>query len=560
MSLFTLDAGPLATAFAAACSRLDAIGFADLLWNARASSWPTDPDTQAAIAHRLGWVRALEVVEPQLPRVTAFAEDVRARGFTDVVLLGMGGSSLAPEVFRQVVGVAPGYPRFRILDSVDPDEVRSAFERAPTTLFVLASKSGSTIEPNAMAAEARRRVEAAGLTWGTRVVAITDQDTALHARSAQEAFGDVFVNPSDIGGRYSALSFFGLVPAALMGADLHALISAARSMETACRQSVAADNPGLALGALMAAGALNGRDKLTLMLPKTLASCGLWIEQLVAESTGKDGVGIVPIANEDPAVPLGTDRLAVAVSLGSEPAPDLLARAPEAGVPWMHLAMRDTMALGAEFLRWEVATAAAGLLLDVNPFDEPNVQQAKRATRTLLDMHQDQGRLSEPTVRATTDGVRISMSAAAETRVDSDPRGCLRRLARPGDYVAVLPYLPPSDLEFEGALVALRLAIGRATGCATMLGYGTRYLHSTGQLHKGGPNSGAFVVIVAEGAPDLPIPGEPFTFGILEAAQALGDFESLDRANRRALFVRLPRRDPALLARVAEFLLGPDQE
>ncbi len=557
MTAFTFDPGPLSGALATACARLEAVGFADLLWHQRASSWPTDPDTQALIAQRLGWVRALDVVEPQLPRLKAFAEGVRAEGFTDVVLLGMGGSSLAPEVFRQVVGVAAGFPRFRVLDSVDPDEVRSAFERASTTLFVLASKSGSTIEPNAMAAEARRRVEAAGLTWGTRVAAITDPDTALHIRAVREAFRDVFVNPSDIGGRYSALSFFGLVPAALMGADLGALVAAARSMEADCRQPIAADNPGLALGALMAAGALNGRDKLTLMLPPALASCGLWIEQLVAESTGKRGVGVVPIANEDVAVPLGADRLIVAVSLGTEPTlTDPLRRARDAGLPWAQLTMPNASALCAEFLRWEIATAAAGLLLDVNPFDEPNVAQAKSATRTLLDVHRERGALPEPAPRASIDDVRICMSTAADARIDSDPRGCLRRLTEPGDYVAILPYLPPSDLAFEQALVELRHAIGRATGSATMLGYGPRYLHSTGQLHKGGPNSGVFVVIVADGAIDLPIPGEPFSFGVLEAAQALGDFESLDRANRRALFVRLPRRDPALLTLVANFLLG----
>jgi glucose-6-phosphate isomerase len=569
MTPFTLDTGSLSTAFAEACARLDTEGVADLLWHKRASAWPGDAATQGVIANRLGWVTALDFVTPHLPRLRAFAERVCADGFTDVVLLGMGGSSLAPEVLRQVLGVAPGHPRFRILDSVDPDEVRSALVRASTTLFVLASKSGSTIEPNAMAAEAARRVEAAGLEWGTRVVAITDEGTSLHARATREHFRDIFVNPSDIGGRYSGLSFFGLVPAALMGADLNALVAGAREMETACRRSTAAENPGFALGAFMAAGALHGRDKLTLILPDGLASFGLWVEQLVAESTGKQGVGVIPIAGESSDVPFGLDRLVVAVSIDSAalgaaaspagsllPSPADLDRARAAGAPVMRLTMSNVHGLGAEFLRWEVATTAAGLLLTINPFDEPNVAEAKAATRTCLNVYIAEGRLPDPEPFDTIAGLRVSMSRAARALVGDDPRGSVRRLARPGDYVGLLPYLPPSHAEFEQALTSLRRSIGTTTGCATMWGYGPRYLHSTGQLHKGGPDSGVFVIVTANGAEDLAIPDEAFSFGVLEAAQALGDFTSLGNAGRRAIYVHLPRREPALIADVAALLLN----
>src|SRR5688572_2449031 len=299
MTAFSISPGPLSAAFAESCSRLDRSAFADALWSRRLDVWTDDVATQRLIANRLGWLGAIDFITPQVPRLRTFGESIRSEGFTDIVLLGMGGSSLAPEVLRQVLGVADGYPRFRMLDSVDPDAVRAAMENAATSLFILASKSGSTIEPNVMAAEAGRRLFAAGeAQWASRFIAITDRDTLLHRRAVDEAFRDVFVNPADIGGRYSALSFFGMVPAALMGADLDRILGAAREMESACRVSPAADNPGLALGALMAAGAGAGRDKLTLLLPGRLQSLGLWVEQLVAESTGKHGKGVVPIAGE----------------------------------------------------------------------------------------------------------------------------------------------------------------------------------------------------------------------------------------------------------------------
>jgi glucose-6-phosphate isomerase len=546
---FAIDPSAKTPALAQAHDRLSRSSFADALWSKRLETWTSDPATQKAIGNRLGWLVAIEFVAGHAARLRECAAAVQRDAFTDVVLLGMGGSSLAPEVLRRVVGVAPGYPNFRMLDSTDPEAVRGAFARAGTSLFVLASKSGTTIEPNVMAAEAQRRLRDAGVSSpGSRFIAITDQGTALHQRAQAEGFRDIFVNPSDIGGRYSALSFFGMVPAALMGIDVDALLQSARAMASACRDANPESNPGLALGALMASSARSGRDKLTLLLPERLEAFGMWVEQLVAESTGKHGKGVIPIAGEASTAPMTSDRLIVAMSLGGD--------APRSTGGSMTLSMSDTHALGAEFFRWEVATAAAGFLLDINPFDEPNVQQAKDATRRLLDAYTAQRRLPIAEPHAAIDGVRLTLSQAAQDALDGAAATSFLRTIKPGDYCAVLAYLPPDTSPFASGLEAFRSAVGSRAQCATMLGYGPRYLHSTGQLHKGGPNSGVFVIVTAEAGEDLEIPGEPFSFGILEMAQGVGDFQSLDRTGRRAVQLHLPARDPALLSKVTELLVN----
>ncbi len=404
-----------------------------------------------------------------------------------------------------------------------------------------------------MAAEAQRRVVAAGhAQWGSRFIAITDENTVLHRRALQEQYREVFVNPTDIGGRYSALSFFGMVPAALMGVDLDRLIAGARDMETACRVSDAAQNPGLALGALMAAGAATGRDKVTLVGPDALRSFGLWVEQLVAESTGKQGKGVVPITGEASSLPWSDDRVAVVISLAGQTD---TARSIPSDSPRASLEMVDAHAIGAEFLRWEVATAAAGLLLGINPFDEPNVQQAKEATRALLEIYQQRQQMPFPESHASVGGARLTLSSAAEQQLDGAAATSFLRLAGHDTYVCLLVYLPPEAPPFDAALDSFRTQTGRSTGRPTMFGYGPRYLHSTGQLHKGGPNNGVFIIVAADAADDLPIAGEPFSFGVLEMAQAIGDFQSLDRTGRRALMVHLPRRDVITLEGVTRALL-----
>jgi len=561
VTTFAIEPGPL-TALEDSYARLDRLRFADALWRKQLDVWSADPAVQSLIATRLGWLDALNVVTPQLPRLRAFADGVRRDGFTHVVLLGMGGSSLAPEVLRQVLAAQNSTPSFHVLDSVDPDAVRAAMAHAATSLFIVASKSGSTIEPTTMAAEAKRRVIEAGHTqWASRFVAITDEGTGLHRSATADGFRDVFVNPSDIGGRYSALSLFGMVPAALMGLDLDRLLAGARAMESACRIAQSRDNPGLALGAVMNAGFERGRDKMTLLLPKRLESFGLWIEQLVAESTGKHKKGIVPISGESAEMsPLdtsgttssgGDDRVVVVVRVGDEtPEAGVLDRAKASGAPAVTIQLPDVYALGAEFLRWEVATATAGLLMAINPFDEPNVKQAKDATSALLTVYEQRKRLPLPEPQAEINGVRLTLSEAAQAALSGAPATSFLRVIGRGDYVCLLAFLPPDDTRFDGVLKEFRTKSGVRGDCATMFGYGPRYLHSTGQLHKGGANNGVFVVIVAEADEDLPIPDHPFSFSVLETAQAVGDFQSLDREQRRALLVTMPRRDPELLRRV----------
>ena len=546
---FAIDPGPLDLALEHAYVRLSTCRFAEALWARRLDVWAGDADVRRTIGNRLGWLDAAGAMRPHVPRLRALAQAVSDAAFSDVVLLGMGGSSLAAEVLRAVVGSAPGYPRLHVLDTIDPESVRAAMDRPATSLFIVASKSGSTIEVSSLAAEAERRVQEAGVADpGSHFVAITDEHTSLHRRAVDRGFRDVFINPGDVGGRYSALTYFGLVPAALMGMDVDALLASAQAMADACRVDDPRRNPGLALGAALAAAALTGRDKLTLVLPGRLERLGLWIEQLVAESTGKQGKGIVPIAGESSGATLGADRLVVVMTLGASASPN-------APAPVVTLDLHDLTALGAEFVRWEVATATAGLLLDINPFDEPNVQQAKEATRVLLEAFRSGGRLPSGEPDAALDGVRVTLTGAARSGLRGRTPLAFLTLLRPGDYFGLLAYLPPDDERFAPGLQQLRTAVAARAGCATMLEYGPRYLHSTGQLHKGGPNSGVLVIVTAEPPVDLPVPGEPYSFGTLELAQAAGDFQALDRAQRRALHVHLPSRDPRLLQYVSEKLL-----
>ena len=553
----SLDPGPLARQLGVTHAHLERTRFADALWQRRLDVWSPDPATRQAIGERLGWLASLDVVQPMVARLEAFAGTVRAE-FTDVVLLGMGGSSLAPEVMRRIVGVSAGFPRFRMLDSVDPAAVRDAMSHAATTLFVFASKSGSTIEPNVMAAEARRRVEDAGHPWGSRFIAITDEGTALHQRALANHFRDIFINPSDIGGRYSALSLFGLVPAALMGQPIAPMLTHARAMAEACRLADPRSNPGLALGAMLATAAQAGRDKLTLVVPPRLASFGLWVEQLVAESTGKQGKGIVPIVGEAPLAEYDGDRVAVVLELPGEHADlDVIDRLRASGAPVVTLRMSSVLALGAEFFRWEVATATAGFLLGINPFDQPNVQQAKEATGGLLAAFEANGSLPALAIDASFDDVHLTLSDAAREQLrGAGARAFLGTVGR-GDYLGIMAYVSPGDAALAQVFEHFRSQAGALTRAATMFGYGPRYLHSTGQLHKGGPPNGVFVIISPVQSDDLAIPGERYSFGTLGAAQAYGDFASLNQAGRRALLLRVPSPNPSAIAQTLKGLLPP---
>ena len=514
------------------------------LWQRQPSTWSGAPDVQAKIANRLGWLDSPALMSRSIDRLQAFAAGIRRDGFTDVVLLGMGGSSLAPEVLRSIVGVAPGWPRFHMLDSTDPDGVRAVDTPPAHTLYVLASKSGGTIEPNMLAAHFRRRLEDVGVKpWADHFVAITDDGTVLANRARSEKFRDVFINPSDIGGRYSALSFFGMVPSALMGQDVAAIVGWGQHMLTASDPSSgdALGNPSAALGLFIGAAARAGRDKLTLLVPPELESFGLWTEQLVAESTGKHGVGVVPVTGEPlgDLAAYGRDRAFVVVNRGASPDPRA-ASLEAAGHPVATIDWTEPLSIGAEFVRWEIATAIAGALLEINPFDEPNVQQAKDATSDLLGKYKATGALPRSAPDLTLpNGVTLTASRKAREALAGRPATELLSVLGDGDYFALLAYLATgSDLLVD--LAAVRRDVRDRAHVATTLGIGPRYLHSTGQLHKGGRATGVFLLITSAPKADLDIPGEPFTFGTLEQAQALGDFASLDAAGRRAVHAHLP--------------------
>jgi hypothetical protein len=473
---------------------------------------------------------------------------VRAAGYRRAVLLGMGGSSLAPEVLRATFGVRPGFLDLSVLDTTDPATLL-AVDRSldlDQTLFLVASKSGTTIETLSHFAYFWQRSGGRG----TQFVAITDADTPLEALARERGFRRVFINPPDIGGRYSALSYFGLVPAALLGVDLGALLDRAARLAEAC--VTPQDNPGAQLAAALAGAALAGRDKLTLILPPELVAFGDWVEQLIAESTGKQGRGIVPVIDEPlgPSAVYGPDRLFVRLALEAAPEPPQLAALVAAGHPAVTLPLRDPFDLGGEFFRWEFATALVGVLLGIDPFDEPNVQEAKDATARVLAEYERLGRLPEPELAARANGV--ALAGARGRSVEEALRAFLAQ-ARPGDYLALQAYLPYQPA-VRAALQELRVRLRDHLRVATTLGFGPRFLHSTGQLHKGGPNSGLFVQLVGDDAEDAPIPGRPYTFGVLKRAQALGDLRALEARGRRVCRVALQGDLAASLRHLAALL------
>ena len=495
------------------------------IWDRDHTVWSDDP---TEITDRLGWLTVSRDMTEHVGDLRAFAEEVRAAGFKDIVLLGMGGSSLGPEVIRQGIGSTPGFPRLTVLDSTAPARVATVTGSIDParTIFIVSSKSGGTIEPLSFYKHFRNLVENAvgSERAGGHFVAITDAGTSLGALAAADGFRRTFENPPDIGGRYSVASFFGLVPAALAGVDCHKLLDSVSEMASRCEAGVGVrNNPGGWLGAVMGAMALEGRDKLTLTASPAIASFGLWVEQLLAESTGKNATGIVPIAGEPLLSPdaYGQDRVFVYMRLsGDENAQADIAmeRLAGAGHPVITLSLDDVYDIGAEFFRWEMATAVAGNLLGIHPFDQPNVQQAKDATNRVLETYLDDGALpSGETFGSLPD---------------------LLQQATAGDYLAIMTYAEETD-GVSNAVATLRQRVMRDCGIGTTFGYGPRFLHSTGQLHKGGPASGLFLQMTVDVDADIEIPGEPYSFGVLVAAQSLGDYEALRETGRRVARVNL---------------------
>jgi len=495
-------------------SRLQADDVLRRIWAGDHTVWRPDP---AEIADRLGWLTVHEQIRERVDDLRAFARECAADGLRFALLAGMGGSSLAAEVFREVYGVAQGSLDLRVLDTTHPDQILDLEQEVDLdrTLVVVSSKSGTTIETRSHLEHLWERVGD-----GSRFVAITDPGTPLAGIAEERGFRRVFENPPDIGGRYSALSLFGLVPAALIGGDLEGLLRGASGMAKACAEDVvASENPAARLGALMGEAALAGRDKLTLVLEQELVPFTGWIEQLIAESTGKDGTGIVPVEGGvlGPPGVYGADRLFVALGRGG--GGPLLSWLERAGNP-VERFDGEGVGLGTEMFRWELAAAVAGAILGIHPFDQPDVESAKEATRRILESggvpHADPG----------------------------DLPGLLAE-AEPPRYFAVQAYLPRTD-EIVSRVRTVQLRVRDLKRTAATLGFGPRYLHSTGQLHKGGPPTGLFVQVLEPPDRDLPVPGADYTFGELLAAQAAGDLEALRGRGRPVARVTLSELEDAV--------------
>ncbi|MBC7811421.1 MAG: bifunctional transaldolase/phosoglucose isomerase [Burkholderiales bacterium] len=519
------------------------------IWAHEGSLWKDNAAVITKVENRLGWLDVLTTIDRA--RLQGLQDSVRGGIFKHVVLLGMGGSSLAPEVLSLTFGKQDGFPDLHMLDTTDPvriKEVTDAIDPA-SSLFIVSSKSGGTVETSSLYQHFWKITG----EKGAQFIAITDPDSDLEKLARDKGFRDLYLNPADIGGRYSALSYFGMVPAALIGLDLNALWASAEEMAQGCGANVpASSHPGLQLGALLGTLGLQGRDKICIYCSPSISSFGNWIEQLIAESTGKEGVGLLPVVGATVGKPhdYSSDRQIIYLRVDGDDNDEIdagIKMLREAGHPRVTLYLPDKFAIAGEFFRWEYATAIAGKILNINPFDEPNVAEAKEATSRLLKLYIEEGALPASEPALTGDGLSLyaneqflnplyelcqhhgydsaTLTGLLAAQVNS---------TRAGDYFALLAYLPPTA-EINEALEDIRRRLRHVTKRAITLGYGPRYLHSTGQLHKGGPNNGVFFEFTYDNPFDLDIPGSPYSFGTLKNAQALGDLETLQAHGRRAL-------------------------
>ncbi len=558
----------LAARVSATLEDWEARGNSHRLWARDASLW-----TGGDEAEWLGWLGITEDQEGCLAPLQALAEEVKNAGFTHVLLLGMGGSSLCPEVLAMTFGELEGYPALHVLDSTDPAQVKATEDKIDLahTLFIVSSKSGSTLEPNVFKQYFFGRVaEALGAERaGSRFIAITDPGSQLERVAQADRFRRVFYGMPSIGGRYSALSHFGMVPAALMGLDVPRFLDRADEMAQACAACVpAGDNPGVVLGAYLGALGGSGRDKLTLVTSPAISGLGAWLEQLIAESTGKQGKALIPVDREalGPPEVYGDDRLFIYLRLDS--APDAgqeaaVARLAQAGQPVVRISLSDRYDLAQEFFRWEIASAVAGAILGINPFDQPDVEASKVATRALTTAYESTGALPPETplvedgeLKLFTDednAATLLRAAGDEPSVAAVIKAHLDRLEA-GDYFALLAYIEMSPAHDE-PLQAARHALRDAKRVATCLEYGPRFLHSTGQAYKGGPATGVFLQITCDDTADLPVPDQRYSFGVVKAAQARGDFRVLAERKRRVLRVHLGKDVQAGLNRLCELIM-----
>jgi glucose-6-phosphate isomerase len=570
VSMPAMTLGDAAAAYKDAAAHARNEEWAGRLWDRDPTLWSGNERVQAAISERLGWLDAPAHFTEQIAALEGFGEGVRAAGFTTAVVGGMGGSSLAPDVLHRTFGHHDGWLDLRVLDSTDPAAVAATVDDLDplATLWIVASKSGTTTEPLAFQADAWARAERAlhehhaprNEHAGELMIAITDPDKSLEAIPHHDQLREVFLNPPDIGGRYSALTYVGLAPASLIGIDLDPFLASATAMADACRERDPGANPGLSLGLAIGTLAKAGRDKLTFIADPAIESFGAWVEQLIAESTGKHGTGIVPIDREPVGRidAYGPDRAFVRLSLAGGDAytsgDAFVDAAAAAGHPVIRLALADPIDIGAEMFRWEVATAIAGAVLGIDPFDQPNVEEAKELTRKVL-ASAERGEAAPPRpaplVSDAASGLTLHGDAALRlTDGDHTVVGELaRHLARrrPNAYLALQAFIAPSAAA-DAALARIRALLRDATRCATTAGYGPRFLHSTGQLHKGGPPSGWFLQLTSDHPKDRPIPGWPYTFGRLIDAQAEGDFAAIEAHDLPILDVHLADPERGLAA------------
>jgi transaldolase / glucose-6-phosphate isomerase len=523
------------------------------LWRGDPSLWTGDDEDK--------WIGWLTIVEDQLAHLKQFtdAADVANAGFTHALLLGMGGSSLCPEVLKITYGKQPGHPEMHVLDSTDPAQIKSIESQVDLakTLCIVASKSGSTLEPNIFKQYFFDRMQqiVGKNKAGEHFIAITDPGSKMQQVAERDKFRKIFFGLSSIGGRYSALSNFGMVPAAIMGLDLSKFLQRTNEMVQACKPEVPVDqNPGAILGAILGMLGNLGRNKVTIVTSPGIHDLGAWLEQLIAESTGKIGKGLIPVDREALGAPevYGNDRVFVHLRLANEPdaaQKQKLDTLRSAGHPVVEIELADTYDLGQEFFRWEIATAVAGSILKINPFNQPDVEASKIVTRQLTEAYEKSGKLPEEASLLNDGGIKLftdernaanlNKLAGSDRSLTGFLRAHLNQLS-PGDYLGLLGYIEMNG-SHEEALQAMRHAVRDSKHVATCLGFGPRFLHSTGQAYKGGPNTGVFLQITCDDANDLPVPGQKYTFGTVKAAQARGDFQVLADRKRRALRVHLPK-------------------
>lgn len=533
---------------------LEDADFCVKLWKKDPSLWKMESVQQEIISNSLGWLDSPAKMRTAVGDLSKFADDLKRAGFRHALLLGMGGSSLAPLVLSQTFGKhAPGLP-LTVVDTTDPATVIRLERSLPlaNTFFIEASKSGTTLESRSLGEYFFEKVKSikadrAGENFGV----ITDPGAMLERFAVERSCRKVFLNDPDVGGCYSALSSFGLVPASVMGIDLSELLVRASRMANQCRtRRPLSENPGVALGAAIGVLALEDCDKLTFLLPAPISKFGMWLEHLIAESTGKEGKGVVPVSGESVDDPqyYGKDRLFIEFRIKSEQDDALEAKADslrKAGRPVITIQMRDGLDLGEQFFLWETATATAAALLRVNPFDQPDVQGSKILTAGILDEAKKQGRVTEAGMELSHGPLSLYRAGGA-----SSVRQALSfffKLAAEKDYFAILAYITENEMN-ESGLQRIRTLVRDRVRIATTIGYGPRYLHSTGQLHKGGMNEGLFLLLTFNSAEDAGIPGQPYTFGMLMRALAMGDFEALRKRRRRVLRVHLNGELPAALA------------